>query len=85
MRCFEEDEESCLPKRDEVLVVIENMIGGFKLVIYIYIYIYKRACCSSLMREEKKWCLCLVLRFSQPSNPLFVGFFKNLLFVQNGG
>ena len=56
MRCFEEDEESCLPKRDEVLVVIENMIGGFKLVcvIYIYIYIYKRACCSSLMSEEKK-------------------------------
>jgi len=32
VRCFEEDEESCLPKRDEVLVVIENMIGGFKLV-----------------------------------------------------
>ena len=43
VRCFEEDEESCLPKRDEVLVVIESMIGGFKLV-----------CCSSLMSEEKK-------------------------------
>ena len=43
VRCFEEDEESCLPKRDEVLVVIENMIGGFKLVIYIYIYIYINA------------------------------------------
>jgi len=44
VRCFEEDEESCLPKRDEVLVVIENMIGGFKLVcvMCIYIYIYKR-------------------------------------------
>ena len=54
VRCFEEDEESCLPKRDEVLVVIENMIGGFKLVCDIYIYIYKRACCSSLMSEEKK-------------------------------
>ena len=54
MRCFEEDEESCLPKRDEVLVVIENMIGGFKLVCVCVIYIYKRACCSSLMREEKK-------------------------------
>ncbi len=45
VRCFEEDEESCLPKRDEVLVVIENMIGGFKLVcvMYIYIYIYINA------------------------------------------
>ena len=44
MRCFEEDEESCLPKRDEVLVVIENMIGGFKLVcVMIYIYIYINA------------------------------------------
>lgn len=48
MRCFEEDEESCLPKSDEVLVVIENMIIGFKLAcvcvrdIYIYIYIYAR-------------------------------------------
>ena len=53
MRCFEEDEESCLPKRDEVLVVIENMIGGFKLVC-VMIYIYKRGRCSSLMSEEKK-------------------------------
>ena len=26
------------------------------------------------------WCVCLVLRFSPPSN-LFVGFFKNLLFT----
>jgi len=48
VRCFEEDEESCLPKSDEVLVVIENMIIGFKLAcvcvrdIYIYIYIYAR-------------------------------------------
>ena len=43
MRCFEEDEESCLPKRDEVLVGIENMIGGFKLVcacVCVFIYIY---------------------------------------------
>ena len=40
---FEEDEESCLPKRDEVLVVIESMIGGFKLVCVMYIYIYINA------------------------------------------
>jgi hypothetical protein len=29
-----------LPKRDEVLVVIESMIGGFKLVCVWCIYIY---------------------------------------------
>ena len=40
VRCFEEDEESCLPKRDEVLVVIVNIIIGFKLVcVCVFIYI----------------------------------------------
>ena len=46
LKCFEEDEESCLPERDEVLVGIESMIGGFKLVcacVCVYIYIYMRA------------------------------------------
>ena len=82
MRCFEEDEESCLPKSDEVLVVIENMIIGFKLarVCVRVIYIYIRARCSSLMSEGKKvvvW--CLVLLFSQPSK-LFDWFFEKPAF-----
>ena len=68
LKCFEEDEESCLPKRDEVLVGIENMIGGFKLVcacVCVYIYISARFF-SSLMIEGKKRCfvLSLVLLFS---------------------
>jgi len=45
VRCFEEDEESCLPKSDEVLVVIENMIIGFKLAcvcVCVCLYIYAR-------------------------------------------
>ena len=61
LKCFEEDEESCLPKRDEVLVGIENMIGGFKLVcvcVCVYIYISARFC-SSLIGEEKKIALCV--------------------------
>ena len=46
VRCFEEDEESCLPKSDEVLVVIENMIIGFKLArvcVCVRVFIYIRA------------------------------------------
>ena len=54
MRCFEEDEESCLPKRDEVLVGIENMIGGFKLVcacvcVFIYISFKLSFCCLEVV------------------------------------
>ena len=39
VKCFrEEDEESCLPKSAEVLVVIENMTIIIKLAcVYIYI------------------------------------------------
>ena len=40
--------------------------------------IYKRGRVARVARK-KKWCVCLVLLFSPPSN-LFVGFFKNLLF-----
>ena len=87
MRCFEEDEESCLPKRDEVLVVIENMIGGFKLVCVMYIYIYINAgvCCSSLMSEEKKVaCVSRSALFSAVK-PFRRFFLKPAFFYPNGG
>lgn len=67
MKCFEEDEESCLPKSAEVLVVIENMT--MIIIKLVRVYIYTRGDLKkSLMtiREGKKVFVCLVLR-SPPS------------------
>ena len=48
---------SCLPKRDEVLVVIENMM---MIIILVRVFIYIRACCSSLMEGKKSVALSAV-------------------------
>lgn len=83
MKCFrEEDEESCLPKSAEVLVVIENMTILIKLAC-VYIYIYARGFEEKFDDdwEGKKVFVCLVLRSPPSKLYVLVGFFLNLLFV----
>ena len=46
-----------MPKRDEVLVVIENMM---MIIILVRVFIYIRACCSSLMEGKKSVALSAV-------------------------
>ena len=82
MRCFEEDEESCLPKRDEVLVVIESMIGGFKLVCVMCIY--KRGRVSLRSEEKKVACVSRSALFSAVK-PFRRFFLKPAFFYPNGG
>lgn len=41
MRCFEEDEESCLLESAFVLVVVENMTR-IQTCVCVCVYIYKR-------------------------------------------
>lgn len=57
MKCFEEDEESCLPKSAEVLVVIENMTMIIIKLVRVYIYIVQ------VVLKLSESCLCLTRTF----------------------
>lgn len=74
VKCFEEDEESCLPKSAEVLVVIENMTIIIKLV-RVYIYTRGDLKKSLTTTEGKKVFVCLVLRSPPSKLYVLVGFF----------